>query len=97
MPTTRQRVPSQTAEHVNRRILRHIEQNVRYYAQLQDQPILPLTERRYGQFVGQPGFPSDGTIPSEKRGWQPRLGISWDPQGDAKTEQVRQVTLIQDM
>ena len=36
MPTTRQRVPSQTAEYVNRRILRHIEQKVRYYAQHPD-------------------------------------------------------------
>jgi Carboxypeptidase regulatory-like domain len=62
-----------------------ISYGLRYYAQLEEQPILPLKERRYGQFVGQPGFPSDGTIPSEKRGWQPRLGISWDPKGDAKT------------
>jgi hypothetical protein len=62
-----------------------ISYGLRYYAQLEEQPILPLDQRRYGQFVGQPGFPSDGSIPSEKKGWQPRLGISWDPKGDAKT------------
>jgi len=62
-----------------------ISYGLRYYAQIEDQPILPVDQRRYGQFVGQPGFPSDGSIPSEKKGWQPRLGISWDPKGDAKT------------
>jgi Carboxypeptidase regulatory-like domain len=62
-----------------------ISYGLRYYAQIQEQPILPLDQRRYGQFVGTPGFPSDGSIPSEKKGWQPRLGISWDPKGDAKT------------
>ncbi len=62
-----------------------ISYGLRYYAQIQDQPILPLSERRYAQFVGQPGFPSDGTIPSEKKGWQPRFGLAWDPTNDAKT------------
>ncbi|HEY6064868.1 MAG TPA: hypothetical protein VIY96_01850, partial [Thermoanaerobaculia bacterium] len=30
-------------------------------------------------------FPSDGTIPDDKKMWQPRLGISWDPWDDGKT------------
>lgn len=62
-----------------------ISYGLRYYAQIQEQPILPVAERQYGQFVGQPGFPSDGTIPSEKKGWQPRFGLAWDPGNDSKT------------
>ena len=42
------------------------------------------TEVFYARFIGQPGFPSDGTIPSDMKMWQPRLGISWDPGGDGK-------------
>jgi hypothetical protein len=62
-----------------------ISYGLRYYAQLEEQPILPLAQRRYAQFVGAPGFPSDGSIPNEKKGWQPRLGIAWDPQNNQKT------------
>jgi hypothetical protein len=62
-----------------------ISYGLRYYAQIHDQPITPLAERPYAQFIGQPGFPSDGTIPSDKNGWQPRLGIAWDPGNNAKT------------
>jgi hypothetical protein len=62
-----------------------ISYGLRYYAQIQDQPITPLAERPYAQFIGQPGFPSDGTIPSDKNGWQPRLGIAWDPANNQKT------------
>lgn len=62
-----------------------ISYGLRYYAQIQDQPITPLEQRPYAQFIGQPGFPSDGSIPNETKGWQPRLGIAWDPNNDAKT------------
>ena len=30
-------------------------------------------------------FPSDGNIPSDYTMWQPRLGITWDPNKDGKT------------
>lgn len=58
---------------------------VRYYAQLEPDPISPINDTRYAQFIGALGFPSDGTIPDETEGWQPRLGIAWDPWDDGKT------------
>jgi len=46
----------------------------------------------YAPFIGQTvtnatgtyAFPSDGTIPSDKKMIQPRLGIAWDVKGDGK-------------
>ena len=46
--------------------------------------ITPRDELFYREFLDNPAFPSDGTIPSDKNMWQPRLGISWDPGGDGK-------------
>ena len=39
----------------------------------------------YSEFIGEPGFPSDGTIPDQWDMWQPRVAIAWDVSGDAKT------------
>ncbi len=54
-----------------------INYGLRYASQFVEQPVTPLQSRRYAQFIGQPGFPSDGSIPGEKNGWQPRFGIAW--------------------
>lgn len=62
-----------------------INYGLRYSAQFVEQPVTPLEQRRYAQFIGQPGFPSDGSIPAEKNGWQPRLGIAWSPTTASKT------------
>jgi hypothetical protein len=48
----------------------------------------PLTDPSrvfYAPFIGKPGFPSNGTIPSSWKQFQPRLGIVWDPTGKNKT------------
>lgn len=57
----------------------------RWEGQYQPDPITPPQETRYGQFLSDPRFPSDGTIPDFTDGYQPRIGISWSPGGDGKT------------
>lgn len=59
-----------------------VQYGIRWEAQIQPEPITPPSEVFYAGFIGRPGFPSDGTIPSDKKMWQPRLGVSWDPQGN---------------
>ncbi|MPZ19350.1 MAG: TonB-dependent receptor plug domain-containing protein [Luteitalea sp.] len=61
-----------------------VQYGLRWEAQLQPDPITPPSEVFYAPFIGQPGFPSDGTIPSDTAMWQPRLGISWDVRGSGK-------------
>jgi Carboxypeptidase regulatory-like domain/TonB-dependent Receptor Plug Domain len=61
-----------------------VSYGVRWEAQIQPDPITPPEEVFYSGFIGKPGFPSDGTIPSDKKMFQPRLGVSWDPRGDGK-------------
>jgi hypothetical protein len=57
----------------------------RWEGQFQPDPITPPAETRYGQFLNDPRFPSDGTIPDFTDGYQPRLGLSWSPGSDGKT------------
>ena len=52
---------------------------LRWDAQIQPDPQTPPGEVFFSNFIGKPGFPSDGTIPSSWKQWQPRLGITWDP------------------
>jgi outer membrane receptor protein involved in Fe transport len=39
----------------------------------------------YAQFLGDPRFPSDGTIPDQTKQFQPRLGLAWDLRGNGKS------------
>lgn len=39
----------------------------------------------YAEFLTDPRFPSDGTIPDQWDMWQPRVGFAWDITGDART------------
>ena len=61
-----------------------VSYGVRWEAQIQPDMITPRDQLFYREFLDNPAFPSDGTIPSDKSMWQPRLGISWDPGGDGK-------------
>ncbi|MDQ3749730.1 MAG: TonB-dependent receptor [Acidobacteriota bacterium] len=58
---------------------------LRWEGQYQPSTITPPQDTRYGQFLNDPRFPSDGTIPDFKNGWQPRAGLSYAPGKDGKT------------
>jgi hypothetical protein len=58
---------------------------LRWEGQYQPSTITPPQNTRYGQFLNDPRFPSDGEIPDFTNGWQPRLALSWSPGKDGKT------------
>jgi hypothetical protein len=70
---------------------------VRWEAQIQADPITPPSQVFFAPFIGQTRtrindlgqtvsstFPSDGTIPSDKKMFQPRFGFAFDPAGDGR-------------
>jgi hypothetical protein len=65
---------------------------LRWEAQIQPGLITPISDLLYAPFIGQTvtnavgtfEFPGDGTIPSDKGMFQPRLGIAYDVKGDGK-------------
>jgi hypothetical protein len=57
---------------------------LRWDVQLMPETVDPPTTA-YAQFLGDPRFPSDGTIPDQWDMIQPRLGLAWDLKGDAKS------------
>ncbi len=58
---------------------------LRWEGQYQPSTITPAAQTRYGQFLNDPRFPSNGTIPDFKDGWQPRFGFTYSPGKDGKT------------
>jgi hypothetical protein len=66
-----------------------IQLGLRWDAQIQPDPITPPDQVFFSQFIGTTSqgqaFPSDGNIPSDTSMWQPRLGVTWDPNNDGKT------------
>ena len=61
-----------------------INYGLRWDAQLMPETVDPQTTA-YAQFIGQPNFPSDGTIPDQWKQFQPRLGVAWDAAGDGRS------------
>jgi Carboxypeptidase regulatory-like domain/TonB dependent receptor/TonB-dependent Receptor Plug Domain len=51
---------------------------LRWEAQIFPEPVVPPAETAYGIFLNDPRFPSDGTLPSPKKMFQPRFGFAWD-------------------
>jgi hypothetical protein len=66
---------------------------LRWEAQIEPGPITPPSQVFFAPFIGQTvtnaqgsfTFPSDGTIPSDKKMFQPRLGFAYDMQGDGRS------------
>lgn len=58
---------------------------LRWEAQIFPQPTVDPRNTAYGIFLGDPRFPSDGTLPSDKRMFQPRVGFAWDVASDGKS------------
>jgi outer membrane receptor for ferrienterochelin and colicin len=70
-----------------------IQAGLRWEAQIEPDPRTPADQVFFAPFIGRTvttaagpqTFPSDGTIPSDKAMWQPRLGLTWDPANDGKS------------
>ncbi|HEU4681799.1 MAG TPA: TonB-dependent receptor, partial [Gemmatimonadales bacterium] len=70
-----------------------VNYGVRWEAQIQPDLITPIPNLFYFPFIGQTvtnavgsfEFPGDGTIPSDRSMFQPRLGIAYDVAGDGRS------------
>ncbi|HEV8590795.1 MAG TPA: TonB-dependent receptor [Pyrinomonadaceae bacterium] len=51
---------------------------LRWEAQIFPDPVVPPSQTAYGPLLNNPSFPSDGTLHSDKKEWQPRVGFAWD-------------------
>jgi hypothetical protein len=58
---------------------------LRWEAQIFPAPVVPPLQTAYGIFLNDPRFPSDGTLPSPKKEFQPRVGFAWDIGSDGKS------------
>jgi hypothetical protein len=69
-----------------------VNYGLRWDAQIQPDMITPVDSVFYRPFIGTTktttagpfAFPSDGTIPSDYKMFQPRLGVAYDPHGDGR-------------
>jgi hypothetical protein len=65
----------------------NVQYGLRWEAEIEPDPITPVNQVFYAGFIGKTSkgqeFPSNGKIPSDKKMFQPRLGISWSPTGTA--------------
>jgi hypothetical protein len=61
-----------------------LDYGLRWDAQLMPETVDPKTTA-YAQFLSDPRFPSDGTIPDQWKQFQPRGGVAWDINQDGKS------------
>jgi len=58
---------------------------LRWEAQIFPDPEVAPSQTAYGIFLNDPRFPSDGTIPNQKKMFQPRVGFAWDIASNGKS------------
>lgn len=58
---------------------------LRWEAQYMAEPTVPPQQTAYGAFLSDPRFPSDGTLPDQKKMFQPRVGFAWDVRNNSKS------------
>ncbi|HEX5707409.1 MAG TPA: carboxypeptidase regulatory-like domain-containing protein [Pyrinomonadaceae bacterium] len=58
---------------------------LRWEAQIFPDPVVPPADTAYGIFLGDPRFPSDGTLHDQKKMFQPRVGFAWDIGGNQRS------------
>ena len=58
---------------------------LRWEAQIFPEPEVPPSQTAYGIFLNDPRFPSDGTLHSPKKQFQPRVGFAWDVADNGKS------------
>src|SRR5205085_10648834 len=51
---------------------------LRWEAQILPDVVTPPASTAYGKFLSDPRLPSDGTLHSPKKEFQPRVGFAWD-------------------
>ncbi len=58
---------------------------LRWEAQIFPEPVVSPADTAYGRFLNDARFPSDGTLPSDKKMFQPRVGFAWDVAGNQRS------------
>src|SRR6266436_2496494 len=58
---------------------------LRWEAEIFPSVVTPPSQTAYGIFLSNPVFPSDGTLHSQKKEFQPRVGFAWDVRNNHKS------------